>query len=166
MTNRSHKVSMVMSGWRGLFPPFFFFGYVMRSQFPCKGLNLSPMQCKCGVLTPGLPGKSLLDLEFSEILNPGSLLCFPSSPLTRPSSRPYIRLAGSHLRCLCTICLEGGSEVLTQMVLCLTTWPAFLIMLSGCMLVWGPLLYHLFLKSQRKKFGSKGSLLVEVSSSI
>ena len=40
---------------------FSFFGHTMqhvRSWFPDQGLNLGPLQCKCGVLTTGLPGKS------------------------------------------------------------------------------------------------------------
>ena len=41
---------------------FFFLATATRhvgSQFPDQGLNLCPLQWKCGVLTTGPPGKSL-----------------------------------------------------------------------------------------------------------
>ena len=50
----------------------FIFGHILRhvrSSFPNQGLNLCPLQWKCGVLTIGLPEKSLiptLESSFSQ----------------------------------------------------------------------------------------------------
>ena len=48
---------------------FFFFGYATRhagSQFPDQGSNPRPLQWKRGVLTTGLPGKSLQSMSCHE----------------------------------------------------------------------------------------------------
>lgn len=44
--------------------------------------------------------------------------------------------------------------MLTQMILCLTTWPAFLIMLMGCMLG-GVLCFISFLNPKGRNLGAK-----------
>ena len=51
-----------LSSLRSLIYILFFFGYTpwhVVSQLPNYGLNLYPLQCKSGVLTTGLLGKSL-----------------------------------------------------------------------------------------------------------